>query len=86
MYNRRFTCCIIALVAIFVSAVGYRIYTDQVEFKRILWNAFVDQDSIDKDTSFLAGRGEVTMPAESTALGATIGKTEKNGIHATIAG
>ena len=79
MYNRRFTCCIIALVAIFVSAVGYRIYTDQVEFKRNSVDAFVDQDSIDKDTSFLAGRGEVTMPAESTALGATIGKTEKNG-------
>ncbi len=79
MYNRRFTCYIIALVTIFVFGVGYRIYTDHVEFKRNSVDAFVDQDSIDKNVSLLAGRGVGTTPAESSVLGATIGEAEKNG-------
>ena len=79
MYNRRFTCYIIALVMIFIFGVGYRIYTDHVELKRNSVDAFVDQGSIDKSVSFLAGREEGTTPAESSVLGATIGETEKNG-------
>ena len=79
MYNHRFTCYIIALVAIFVSGVGYRIYTDHVEFERNSVDAFVDQGSIDKDAAFLAGRGEGRTPAESSTPGATIGETGKNG-------
>lgn len=79
MYNHRFTCYIIALVAIFVSGVGYRIYTDHVEFERNSVDAFVDQGSIDENADFLAGRGEGRTPAESSTPGATIGETGKNG-------
>lgn len=79
MYNRRFTCYIIALVAIFTSGVGYRIYTDYVEFERNSVDAFVDQGSIDENADFLAGRGEGRTLAESSTLGATIGETGKNG-------
>ena len=79
MYNHRFTCYIIALVAICVSGVGYRIYTDHVEFERNSVDAFVDQGSIDKDAAFLAGGGEGRTPAESSTPGATIGETGKNG-------
>lgn len=89
MFNRRFTCCIVALVVLFISGVGYRVYTDYkgyVETEKLMKEniGFLEKSeevsanrrTLDKDRQSQQG---VPTPAESNVPGVTIGETKLNG-------
>ena len=83
MSSRFFTGCIVIFVVLFVSGIGYRVYTDyrtdveldkhlnaDVEFLRNSANVSADRRSLDKDGQ---------SPAKSNVPGSTIGETKRNG-------
>ena len=89
MSSRFFMGCIVAFVVLFVSGIGYRVYTDyvdEIKTKKLIKEnigflekseqASAEKRTLDKDRQ---SQQVVPTPAESNVPGVTIGETKRDG-------